>query len=258
MMRTTRGKAILAVALATARLVFGGNLDYGIPNGIHSNLVVRNRTGYALGFDRSKKQPRWVCYRLTKEMMSKKSLGRFPHFIVDEEFGSDSARPSDYLRSGYDRGHLCPARDMAGSATTLRESFLMSNISPQRPSLNRGVWKRLEEWVRETAEAEGSIFVLCGPILYVKGEKKIGRSVSVPYGFWKIVIDETRPTKCIGFTFLNIASNTEDDVGHHVNAVSNIESYTGLDLRSIRKIHECPISEWENGKNSIFSINNHK
>jgi endonuclease G len=54
----------------------------------------------------------------------------------------------DYEKSGYDRGHLAPAADMGFSKITMAESFYYSNMSPQVPGFNRGIWKQLEEQTR--------------------------------------------------------------------------------------------------------------
>jgi endonuclease G len=75
--------------------------------------------------------------------------------------------PSDYTNSGFDRGHLAPAGDMKWSETAMDESFLMSNISPQKPAFNRGIWKKLEEKIRSWAIENDSIIVVTGLFLKI-------------------------------------------------------------------------------------------
>ena len=84
---------------------------------------------------------------------------------------SGSAKPSDYVKSGYDRGHLCPAGDMTQSVEAMSETFYMSNMSPQVPGFNRGIWKSLEEQVRKWGKEE-QIHVVTGPVFENEKENR--------------------------------------------------------------------------------------
>ncbi|KKK52962.1 hypothetical protein LCGC14_3099610, partial [marine sediment metagenome] len=83
----------------------------------------------------------------------------------DPHVSTGSATLSDYKGSGYDRGHIIPAADMKWSPDAMSASFFMSNMSPQDPSFNRGIWKKLEEQVREWAVGNREIYVVTGPVL---------------------------------------------------------------------------------------------
>lgn len=72
------------------------------------------------------------------------TLDRTDNFRADRSISTESAALSDYRGSGYDRGHLAPAADMKWAPAAMSESFLMSNMSPQDPGFNRGIWKKLE------------------------------------------------------------------------------------------------------------------
>ena len=97
-----------------------------------------------------------------------------------------SAHSSDYTKSGYDRGHLCPAADMDFNPVAMEESFFMSNISPQAPEFNRGIWKDLETEVRNWAKKEKKIYVVTGPV-FRDNKGTIGEDkVTVPGYFFKI------------------------------------------------------------------------
>ena len=76
------------------------------------------------------------------------STKRTNNFKKDLMVKTGSASPSDYYKSGFDRGHLAPAADMKLNKIMMSESFLMTNISPQNGSFNKGGWKKLEELVR--------------------------------------------------------------------------------------------------------------
>ena len=86
---------------------------------------------------------------IPKNQFHQKKFKRKNDFRIDPVVKTVSATPADYRNSGYDRGHLCPAGDMAFSEIAMSESFYMSNISPQVPSFNRGIWKTLEQKVRD-------------------------------------------------------------------------------------------------------------
>ena len=170
------------------------NLDLGVP-GPCSQIV--NREGFAIGYSEKYEQPLWVTYRLTKEEVLSRKSSRLNDFFEDSEIKTGSATIQDYIGSGYDRGHLAPAGDMHWSDKTMLESFAMSNMSPQDPSFNRGVWSRLERAVRRFAYSEGSVFVVTGPVFVNdEGAVTIGANhVRVPEFFYKVVYDETPPHK---------------------------------------------------------------
>ena len=103
------------------------------------------REGYALGYIEKHEQPAWVQYIMTGEEVSRRAAKRGDDFRPDPDVPTGSATPQDYTRSGYDRGHLAPAADMSFSVKTMSESFFMSNMSPQAPQFNRGIWSKLEK-----------------------------------------------------------------------------------------------------------------
>ena len=98
-----------------------------------------------------------------------------------------SAELDDYRRSGYDRGHLAPAADMAFDNLAMSESFYMSNMSPQNSKLNRGLWARLENRIRDwVRRGDGDAYVITAPILK-KGLERIDSGVSIPDFYYKII-----------------------------------------------------------------------
>ena len=104
------------------------NLALGIPG--KADTIV-DRLGFALGYIEKHEQPAWVIYRMTRTEATTKAAKRSDKFRPDPEIPTGSATLADYRRSGYDRGHLAPAADMAFSAQTMADSFFMSNMSPQ-------------------------------------------------------------------------------------------------------------------------------
>jgi endonuclease G len=97
---------------------------------------------------------------------------------------SNPVYPSEYLKTGYDKGHMVPADDSV-SAYQMYESFLMTNMTPQNPGLNRGEWKMLETRVRTAVEEAGvPVHVVTGA-LYLR--PLVVNGLVVPSGYYKIV-----------------------------------------------------------------------
>ena len=184
--------------------------------------------GYTLLYNEKHEQASWVAYELTKEE-TYKTVERTDKFQVDPRVKTGTATDEDYKGSGYDRGHLAPASDMGWSQSAMEQSFYYSNMSPQDPSFNRGIWKLLEELVRTWAVEYKSIYVVTGPVLK-SGLKQIGpNKVSVPEYFYKILLDYTDPeVKAIGFIIPNKSS--DQPLLTYAVTVDSVESFTGIDF----------------------------
>jgi len=205
------------------------NLALGIPG--KADTIV-DRPGYALGYIEYHEQPAWVIYKLTREEATTKAAKRTNRFVEDSKIPTGSATAADYRKSGYDRGHLAPAADMAFSAQTMAESFFYSNMSPQKPAFNRGIWKDLEEQVRLFAIAEGEIYVVTGPILPKEKTITIGpNQVTVPTHYYKVIYDLTPPQKMIAFILPNAGSS--QPLYTFAVTVDSVEEATGLDFFSV-------------------------
>ena len=204
------------------------HLKLGVPG--KADKII-DRPGYALGYIEYHEQPAWVIYRLTKEQALTKAAKRGDDFKEDPEIPTGSATLADYRRSGYDRGHLAPAADMAYSLRTMGDSFFMSNMSPQRPKFNRGVWKDLEAQVRYFAITEKDIYVVTGPVLPKTKTVTIGGNrVTVPTHYYKVIYDRTPPEKMIGFILPNEGSNRP--LRDFAVTMDAVEDATGLNFFS--------------------------
>lgn len=220
--------ALSGCAGAAGRQAFD-NLDLGVP-GACDQIV--HREGYALGYSERYEQALWVSYRLTKDEVMSRKASRQEAFYPDPEIRTGSATLEDYRGSGYDRGHLAPAGDMHSSEKLMLESFSMANMSPQVADFNRGIWSKLEQAVRRFAYSEGSVFVVTGPVFDAAARPKtIGANkVRVPEAFYKVVYDETPPSKMIAFIIPNRGSDR--DILEYVVSVDEVEKATGLDFFS--------------------------
>ena len=204
------------------------NLSFGIPG--KADTII-NRPGYALGYIEYHEQPSWVIYVMTKAEATTKAAKRTNKFRSDPEIPTGSATTGDYRRSGYDRGHLAPAADMAFSGQTMADSFFMSNMSPQKPAFNRGIWKDLEALVRSFAITERKIVVVTGPILPKEKTVTIGANkVTVPTHYYKVIFDLTPPQKMIAFILPNEGSDKL--LREFAVSVDAVEKATGLDFFS--------------------------
>ncbi|BBE15932.1 endonuclease [Aquipluma nitroreducens] len=207
-------------------LLFAGSVDY-LP--VPSNDLVKH-TYYTLSYNEKYEQANWVYYTLTDKMVNEGGEERSNKFKMDPMVPSGSAKSSDYTKSGYDRGHLCPAADMGFSPVSMQESFYMSNISPQAPDFNRGIWKELETDVRRWAKKEHKICVVAGPVFKDnKGTIRVDQ-VLVPGYFFKIIYEETDDPKMIAFVFPNRKSDRP--VTDFAVTVDEAEKLTGFDFFS--------------------------
>jgi len=198
-----------------------------IPN-IQPNEVVITHTGYVLSYNKTHKQANWVAYELTSEETNS-IVGRSGKFTADPKIKTDIVKNKDYVKSGYDKGHLAPAGDMGWSLTAMTESFYFSNISPQVPSFNRGVWRKLEELVRSWAVENKSVYVVTGPVL-TNGLSIIGdNKVSVPEYFYKVILDYNEPyVKGIGFIIPN--NNSSEPLQYFAITIDSVEIFTHIDF----------------------------
>lgn len=187
-------------------------------------------TYYTLSYNEKYEQANWVYYNLTDSMIINGGEERSNSFRIDKLISSGSAKSSDYTKSGYDRGHLCPAADMGFNPVAMSESFLMSNISPQIPDFNRGIWKELETTVRNWAKKEKSVDVVTGPV-FKDNKGQIGQDeVLVPGYYFKVIYDKTGNPKIIAFLFPNAKSDRP--LTDFVVTTDEIERLTGYDFFS--------------------------
>lgn len=201
--------------------------DLEIPKTNPGDLVIRH-SGYSFLYNEAHEQSDWVAYQLTKDETNN-SFERSNHFIIDPIVETGTATNKDYAKSGYDRGHLAPAADMGWSEKTMEESFYFSNMSPQLPGFNRGIWKKLEELVRDWAIENDTISIVTGPVL-TDGLPTIGENkVSIPKYYYKVILDYTEPgIHGIGFILANESSN--EPLQNFAVTIDSVENLTGIDF----------------------------
>lgn len=192
------------------------------------SMQVIRHFGYSLAYNEECEQAAWIAYSLTK-IETSGIIERGDNFSIDPKVLTGSATKDDYLKSGFDRGHLAPAADMKWAEQAMDESFYFSNMSPQLPAFNRGIWKRLEEKMRDWAIIYDSILIVTGPILNSSLTRIGTNKVCVPTHYYKVILDFKREkSKAIGFILPN--SSSKDDLRNFAVTVDSVEQLTGIDF----------------------------
>ncbi len=197
---------------------------------------VHTYSGFQLCYRESYEQAEWVSYTITREELIKVT-GRLNNFRPDTQISTGSAELSDYKNSGYDRGHLAPSGDMTWSFESASDSFLLSNMSPQTPAFNRGMWKKLEEEVRKWADNFGYVVVITGPLL----EKNAGEyecigenKVAVPQYYYKVLLTEITDEEGNSFytaaAFIMPNEDIKGSIWDYAVSVDEVEKRSGLNF----------------------------
>jgi len=167
---------------------YGGLPSQGLK--VFGRVTLLKNRGYVVGYSESMRNPLWVAYRIF-DIPKLHSDQRPSHFKVDTRTRAQVAH-NDYTHSGFDRGHMAPNYGIAtryGREAQL-ETFLMTNVIPQEPNINRHLWKDLEMRVaRHYGRYFGEVWVITGPVF--QGEiKKLDSGIPVPSAYYKIIVDE--------------------------------------------------------------------
>jgi endonuclease G len=191
------------------------------------DVVVLKHTNYTSHFSKSKKYPIMVEWWETKAKIDcEKPLPRKDNFKPDPLLVDETNLASDYVGSGFDRGHLMPAKSNQCQTQSVQdECFYFSNMVAQYHRLNAGDWKSLETLTRDVATITDSVHIWAGNI----GEiKKIGK-VSVPKKCWKVFY-VVKSKEWFAYLFENDLSNP-DGINNNKVSKTDIEKLTGLKFK---------------------------
>lgn len=207
---------------------FSSSFDFHWPAYSQKDQIIEHEY-YTLKYNERNEQADWVAYKLTGENLEQAKYKRKDNFKPDPDVKSESAHPNDYKGSGYDRGHLAPAADFTWTEDGLDETFYMSNMSPQVPGFNRGIWKKLEAEVRSWATENNVVYVVTGPV-YVEKSDKIGKNkVAVPDKYYKVVL-ELDGTEKKGIAFILDNEKSSMPLSEFAMSIDDAERILGMDF----------------------------
>lgn len=212
-----------------------------------------DNASYIVDYDNQGRIPHWVAYEL-KASELQGAAKRGDNFRVDPRV--ERSAPAKWPGSGYDRGHMKPAADSKGSAAEMSSSFLMTNMAPQTPALNRGEWKGVEELVRAWSAQFGEVYVVMGASKST--HSMLAQNVRVPTHFWKAVLRYGADTAAVAFLFPN-AKEVPGTVADYRVTVDSLEAFMGLDLfaalpDSTERIAEAGLGQWNLGQKTPASV----
>ncbi len=192
--------------------------------------------GYWLAYDGRSRTARYVIEVLTPKSLVK-HVDRASGFKADPTAPPEArAIPADYVGSGFDQGHLAPAADWMTSDKLQSATFLLSNVAPQVPSCNRGVWKLLETHVRDVASSNDVTIVVTAPLYLPDSAGRftvatVGKNgVWVPTHFGKAICVFKSGDSQLAAWIVPNTDDTEHDPHCYQVTVDAFESASGLDV----------------------------
>jgi endonuclease G len=176
------------------------NLAMGNPSNATTNSTLPNnyllmKPQYTMSYNNAKGEPNWVSWHLSPAW--KGAAARCDCFAADNSLPTSffKAPSTSYSLTGFDRGHLCPSEDRDSTTTDNASTFLMSNMFPQSPNLNRVTWVALENYCRTLMDIGNELYILAGG--YGSGGSGsnggitstiASGSITVPARCWKVIV----------------------------------------------------------------------
>lgn len=202
----------------------------GLPrlSGFCCSVSTLSSVGFISGYSSAHGQPAWVFHEIRSPVFKSKRSGNFR---------SDNRLmfpipPSVFNRSGFDRGHMAPAHDIGAvyGSVAQRESFLMSNISPQRPALNRKIWRSIESWCWSTFSTSTTTAVIFSGPVFDKDKTYLGMSsVELPDYFFKVILYQSKGNLHM-VAFVVPADASSNEITSYISTVDKVEEITGFDF----------------------------
>lgn len=206
---------------------------YGMPA---ADQIMFNRH-YVLGFSYYFRQAKWALEIVDPDNPGLERSDNFrSDYRIPEMFRADLV---DYAGSGYDRGHLIASANQRETELQNSETFLLSNMSPQKPGFNRNIWRKLEDEVRNL-DAKSKIletYVICGPVFYFdKSIESIGAddsnevTIPVPHAYFKSVLTENNRGALHMWSFVLPNEESAQSLKTFLVPTTLVEKLTGIKL----------------------------
>ena len=225
-----------------------GNPDNATTNSTNMNHYLMEKPQYILSYNNSRGSANWVSWHLSTAW--KGTAARQDDFRGDDALPANFYKASStaYSSSGFDRGHLCPSDDRDSSIADNSATFLMTNMFPQSPNLNRITWLGFEDFCRNTMNKGNELYIIAGG--YGQGGEgsngaanTVGSgSIVVPSHCWKIAVilpvgsnDVSRvaaDTRVIAIDMPNNQTVNQTFWGDYRVSVDFLEMVTGFDFLS--------------------------
>ena len=188
---------------------------------------------FTVGYSDRRGNPLWVVYKLKPVPANTPILKRPSHFATDKRAGNKVSH-GDYDKSGYDRGHMAPNYAISAlyGKQAQAETFVMTNVTPQRPNLNRKIWQRLEEVeVKYFTRLAPTVWVTTGTVFDNAIETlKTAHNVEIPDAFYKVyAMQSGGKTYLLAFLMPQTVKGNEP-LDRYLVTVDKIEELTGLDF----------------------------
>lgn len=207
---------------------------YGLPN---ADQILYNRH-YVLGYSYYFRQAKWALEIVDPSMEDVVRADNFrPDYRIPERFRADL---DVYEGSGFDRGHLVSSANKLETEIQNSETFLLSNMAPQKPMFNRGIWKKLETAVRvlnskkkilETYVISGPLFYFDEPVVMMgDNDDDIDVTLPMPHAFFKSVLTEDKNGSIKMWSFIIPNKITKKPLGDFLVETSKVETISGLFL----------------------------
>ena len=208
----------------------------------HDHFLIQ-RTVESIDYSDNLHEPNWASWDLTTSDVG--SSGR-SSFLTDTTLPPNFywVKTSDYTYSGYDRGHMCPSGDRTDNTTDNDLVFYLSNIIPQAPDNNQGVWANLETYCRTLASAGNELLITCGPNGFTGARINTNGIVFIPSYTWKIIVVVTNgtdpavsritaSTRVIAVNIPNIAGIRSAPWTNYLVSVNQLQTNTGYTFFSV-------------------------
>ena len=195
------------------------------------DIKVLNRGEFMIGWSPSLRHPVWAAYHVVRD--ARFDALKRPNFQKDRSVASSPAA-NDYARSGYDRGHLVPNRAIVTryGPDEQEKTFLMTNIAPQRPALNRGPWREMEQRISDLWTARyGEIWVIVGAVSPTSNRTKLeNTTIDVPEQYYMLIAAQDKEGVRALAVLLPQTAEVNDFPVHNIVTLKELETATGLEF----------------------------